>query len=306
MRVSLASYVKTNMNLLTASPRTHQPHPKRTIGVSRDTDDHLSSRDGTRPTVTCYHDPCPSRPYRRYDPTDPSTSMTTGHLSTTGSPTKDATHAHHWLQADAEEMERLFTSGTIQPIYYSEIPNQNVVTYVNPICSEKLNDDETLKLRTRITIGSDRIDYPCHKSAVTANMEALKLLINAMISEDANWSTIDSSDFYLGTPLPHPEYIRIQKALIPDEVLKFYDLIRFLHHGALYYSVHKTHYGLPQAGALSQKRMFKHLAEHGYRQLPNTPSFFFRNESGTIRFGLVVDDFAVVWTMKEDFQHRTR
>jgi hypothetical protein len=32
-------------------------------------------------------------------------------------------NAHHWLQADAEEMERLFTSGTIQPIHYSDIPN---------------------------------------------------------------------------------------------------------------------------------------------------------------------------------------
>ncbi len=158
-----------------------------------------------------------------------------------------------------------------------------MVTYVNPICSEKLNDDETLKLRTRVTIGGDRIDYPYDKSAVTANMEALKLLINAMISEDAKWSTIGISDFYPGTPLPHPEYIRIEKALIPDKVLKFYDLIRFRHHGALYCycSVHKTHYGLPQAGALSQRRLFKHLAEHGYRQLPNTPSFF-RNESGTI------------------------
>ncbi len=176
------------------------------------------------------------------------------------------------------------------------------MTYVNPICSEKLHDDDTLKLRTRVTIGGDRIDYPFDKSAVTANMEALKLLINAMISENASWSTIDISDFYLGTPLPHPEYIRIQQALIPTHVRTFYDLTRFLHRGALYCSVHKTHYGLPQAGALSQQRLFKHLTENGYRQLPHTPSFF-RNSSGTIRFGLVVDDFAVLWTCKTDFNH---
>jgi hypothetical protein len=107
-------------------------------------------------------------------------------------------------------MERLFTSGTIRSLHFPDIP-ADTVTYVNPVCSEKLNDDaETLKLRTRITIGGDRIDYPYDKSAVTANMEGLKLLINAMISENANWSTIDISDFYLGTPLPHPEYICIQ------------------------------------------------------------------------------------------------
>jgi hypothetical protein len=30
-----------------------------------------------------------------------------------------------------------------------------------------------------------------------------------MISENAKWTTIDLTDFYLGTPLPHPEYISI-------------------------------------------------------------------------------------------------
>jgi hypothetical protein len=211
-------------------------------------------------------------------------------------------NAQHWTQADAEEMERLLTSGTILPMHFKDIPIDTVVTYVNPICSEKLNDDETLKLRTRVTIGGDRIDYPYEKSAVTANMEALKILINAMISENANWSTIDISDFYLGTPLPHPEHIRIQQALIPNAVIKFYSLERFLHRGALYCSVDKTHYGLPQAGALSQQRLFKHLAKNGYHQLRHTPSFF-RNESGTVRFGLVVDDFAVLWTRQLDFDH---
>jgi hypothetical protein len=101
------------------------------------------------------------------------------------------------------------------PLHFPDIPADTVTTYVNPVCSENLNDDaETLKLRTRITIEGDSIDYSYDKSAVTANMEALKLLINAMIPEDAQWSTIDISDFYLGTPLPHPEYIRIQRALI--------------------------------------------------------------------------------------------
>jgi hypothetical protein len=99
-------------------------------------------------------------------------------------------------------MERLFTSGTIRPLHFHDIPADTAVTYVNPVCTKKLNDDaETLKLRTRITIGGDRINYPYDKSAVTANMEALKLLINAMISEDADWSTIDISDLYLGTRL---------------------------------------------------------------------------------------------------------
>ena len=85
-------------------------------------------------------------------------------------------------------------------------------------------------------------------------------------------------------------------------MIDFYDLARFLHRGALYCSVHKTHYGLPQSGALSQQRLFKHLAAHGYHQLPHTPSFF-RNETGNVRFGLVVDDFAVLWTNRTALNH---
>ena len=133
-------------------------------------------------------------------------------------------------------------------------------------------------------------------------MEAIKILLNCMISENANWSTIDLTDFYLGTDLPHPEYIRIPRNLIPENVITFYDLERFFSSNAIYCSVHKTHYGLPQAGALSQQRLFKHLKLHGYTQLPSTPSVF-RNQSGTIRFSLVVDDFAIVWQDQDSIDH---
>ena len=68
------------------------------------------------------------------------------------------------------------------------------------------------------------------------------------------------------------------------------------------FSVHRTHYGLPQAGALSQQRLFKHLEANGYFQCPNTPSFF-RNHEGSIIFYLVVDDFAVLWTNKLSMDH---
>ena len=69
--------------------------------------------------------------------------------------------------------------------------------------------------------------------------------------------------------------------------------------------MHKTHYGLPQAGALSQQRLFRHLQQHGYTQIPSSPSVF-RNKSGSIRFALVVDDFAVVWTDQASMDHFVR
>jgi hypothetical protein len=96
--------------------------------------------------------------------------------------------------------------------------------------------------------------------------------------------------------MPEPEYIRIQTSLIPPSVIAFYSLAKYINRGALYCSVHKTHYGLPQAGALSQQRPFAHFNEHGYTRLPPTTSYF-RNKDGSIRFSLVVDDFAISTTL---------
>jgi hypothetical protein len=160
-------------------------------------------------------------------------------------------HAAYWANADGEEIERLFVTGTIKPLLFRDIPKDKIITYANPVCVEKTHDDGTLKFRTRFTIGGDRIQYPYDTAAVTAEMDAVKIMLNCMISEDANWTTVDLTDFYLGTDLPHPEYIRIPRHLIPNTVIEFYALSSFFNNDALYCSVHKTHYGLPQAGALN-------------------------------------------------------
>ena len=211
-------------------------------------------------------------------------------------------YAQYWEQADAEEITRLFFSGTLLPILFHDIPKDKCATYVNPVCSEKLRDAGDIKFHTRATIGGDQIDYPYNTSAVTANLESIKILFNAAISDNINLSTIDLEDFYLGTPLPHREYIRIPIRFIPKKVIEYYKLQQYIHKGALYCAVLKTHYGLPQAGILSQERLFAHLAKHGYHQLPYSPALF-RNHNGSIRFALVVDDFAVIWKDKASIRH---
>ena len=55
-------------------------------------------------------------------------------------------------------------------------------------------------------------------------------------------------------------------------------------------------------GYLSQKRLVKHLHEHGYVQDVNVPCLFRHYQRGTI-FTLVVDDFAVKYKNDEDADH---
>jgi hypothetical protein len=42
----------------------------------------------------------------------------------------------YWLRADAEEFERLFRTGTLQPLLYVDIPPNNVVTYFT-LCASR-------------------------------------------------------------------------------------------------------------------------------------------------------------------------
>ena len=57
-----------------------------------------------------------------------------------------------------------------------------------------------------------------------AELETFKTLINAMISEDALWSTADITDFYLNTPLARYEYIIIKRKQLPQKTIDKYKL----------------------------------------------------------------------------------
>ena len=61
-------------------------------------------------------------------------------------------------------------------------------------------------------------------------------------------------------------------------------------------------YGLPQAGILANKLLRKHLAPHGYYELPHTPGLW-RHVSRPVQFSLVVDDFGVKYVGQEHANH---
>jgi len=79
--------------------------------------------------------------------------------------------------------------------------------------------------QTRCTVGGDRINYPGAVATPTVEMLVAKMLFNSIIStKDARFMTMDISNFYLMTPLHHPEFIRMKLSNIPDEVIEEYKL----------------------------------------------------------------------------------
>ena len=209
----------------------------------------------------------------------------------------------HWLRAEIEELDRLMHSNTIKPITLADQPldRRGDTTYYNPQTKQKRDVLGQVTYRIRGTAGEDKINYQGPTSALTADMPVVKLLIHSVVSENAKWMTIDIKDYYLGTPLLRPEYVRIPIRLIPDSIVSKHHLSPFIANGSVLFQVSKGMYGLPQAGLLAQERLVKHLASRGYLQT-HTPCLFRHTTNGTM-FTLVVDDFGIKYTSKAAADH---
>ena len=106
--------------------------------------------------------------------------------------------------------------------------------------------------RTRITIGGSRICYPGDVVTNTGYLELFKLLLNSVLSrKGAQFSSIDLKNFYLDTPMPDPEYVRIKITDIPAEFIEEYQLAGRDCDGCTYFEIRRGCYGLPQVGILA-------------------------------------------------------
>ena len=89
-----------------------------------------------------------------------------------------------------------------------------------------------------------------------------KILFNSVVSAPgAGFMTMDISNFYLMTPLLHPEYICIKLSNLPDEIITQYKLKdKTTHKGMVFIAVTRGIYGFPQAGLLANKLLKINMA----------------------------------------------
>jgi hypothetical protein len=207
-----------------------------------------------------------------------------------------------WKKADSEEYSRLTDSHTFHPIHHHQLPLGRIATYYNPQYKEKIDHAGAHERRCRGTIGGDRLPYPGAVSARTADMEVVKVLLNSALSDNAELMTLDIKDYYLGTPLDRPEYIRIDIKFIPDDCMIKYNLHQYIHNGFILHEVNKGMYGLKQAGLLAQTKLISHLTPAGYIQSPTVPCLFIHNIRKTA-FTLIVDDFCCKYQTQADAEH---
>ena len=90
--------------------------------------------------------------------------------------------------------------------------------------------------------------------------------------------------------------------MLPDAIIDQYNLRPLFHNGYVYVEIRRGMYGLPQAGCLVNDQLIELLAPHRYCPEPLTPGLW-RRDTRDIVFSLVVDDFGVRYTSRDDADH---
>jgi hypothetical protein len=109
-------------------------------------------------------------------------------------------------------------------------------------------------------------------------------------------------NFYLSTPLDRYKYMRIPFTLFPLWIVEQYGLTNKIHNGHIYLEMQRAVWGLPHVGILANKLLKRCLAPHGYYECKQTPGLW-KHTTWPISFTLVVNDFGVKYTRKEDINH---
>ena len=219
------------------SPITPSPPPQIATPNTR-----ITSLSPTRVSI-----PLPPQLIRLDAHMPSSVANSTLNLDDSGQPLRYATakqgeNASYWQLAEAEELDRLLTTETIRPILNDQQPltRRRDTTYYNPQTKEKENAAGERTYRIRGTIGGDRVNYPGPTTARTAAMPLVKILLHSVISDNSHWLTIDIKDYYLNTPLPRPEYLRIALKFIPPTTLRKYNLQSYVRNNAVLFEVNKV------------------------------------------------------------------
>jgi hypothetical protein len=221
---------------------------------------------------------------------------------------KDPSLQPLWTRGFGNEVGRLFQgirdipgTDTCFFIKLTNIPKYRQITYGKIVCDYKPHKKE--KERVRLTVGGDRLDYSGDVATSTADITTFKILINSTLSTaDAAMMMMDIKNYYLGTPLPRFEYMKMLLSRFPEEIVDKYNLDALAVDGWVYIEIRKGMYVLRQAGLLANQLLQTRLAPFGYYPARHTPGLWL-HKTRPIAFSLVVDDFAVKYVGKQHADH---
>jgi hypothetical protein len=138
---------------------------------------------------------------------------------------KDSRLQPLWTRGFGNKCGRLFQgirdipgTDTCFFIELKNIPKDRNITYGKIVCDYKPHKQE--KKRVRLTGGGDRLDYSGDVATSTADITTFKILINSTLStKDAAMMMMGIKNYYLGTPLPRFEYMKMLLSRLLEEII---------------------------------------------------------------------------------------
>jgi hypothetical protein len=94
-------------------------------------------------------------------------------------------------------------------------------------------------MRARLTVGGDIFDYSGDVFTSTADITTFKILINSTRSTTDAAMMMDINKYYLGTPLPRYEYMKMLLSRFPKEIIQKYNLNALAVYGWVYIEIRK-------------------------------------------------------------------
>jgi hypothetical protein len=147
-------------------------------------------------------------------------------------------------------------------------------------------------------VSGDRLDYSSGVATSTADITTFKNLINSKMSKkDAAMMMMYIKNYYLGTPFPRYEYMRMLLSRFPEEIVNKYNLTALAVGVWVYIEIIKGMFGLKQACLVANQLLQKLLSPFGYYPARHTPGLWL-HKTRPIAFSLIVDDFAVEYVGK--------
>ena len=97
--------------------------------------------------------------------------------------------------------------------------------------------------------------------------------------------------------------MRIHLSQIPQKIIDEYDVMKYVEaDGYVYVEITVAMYGLSASGYIANQDLRKHLAKYDYYPTKRTPGLW-KHQTRLISFTLVVDDFGIKYTNKDDINH---
>jgi hypothetical protein len=180
------------------------------------------------------------------------------------------------------------------------IPEDRKITYGKKVCDYKPHKHE--KERVRLSIVGDILDYSGDIATSTADITTFKILIKSTLSnKDAYMMMMDINNYYIGTPLPRFENMKMLLSRFPEEIIQKYNLNALALDGWVYIEIRKGMYGLNQEGLLANQLLQTRLV-FGHYPARHNPGLWL-HKIQHISFTLIVDDFTVKYVDKHHAEH---